>query len=120
MKNKIKIYSILNIALIIYSLSSVFSKTASNYKVLTPSFIFYYGLVILCLGLYAIIWQQVIKRLPLTTAFAFKAITVVWGIIWGVIIFNEQITLGKIIGAAIIITGVILYAFSSESEKNEL
>lgn len=119
MKNKIKIYSMLNISLIIYSLSSVFSKLASNYDVFSFNFVIYYGLVILCLGIYAIVWQQVIKRLPLITAFATKAITIVWGIVWGVIIFSEQITLGKIIGAVIIIIGVIMYAFSSEGEKNE-
>ena len=32
---------------------------------------------------YAFGWQQVIKHLPLTTAYANKAVTVVWGILLG-------------------------------------
>lgn len=41
--------------------------------------VFRYGLVILTPGVYAIVWQQIIKRLPLTAAHANKAVTIVWG-----------------------------------------
>ena len=37
----------------------------------------------LALVVYAVGWQQVIKHLPLTTAYANKAVTVVWGILLG-------------------------------------
>ena len=43
-------------------------------------------------------------------AFANKAITVVWGIIWGYLFFDEAITLKKLIGAALVMTGIVLYA----------
>ena len=71
------------------------------------------------LGFYAIGWQQIIKRLPLTTAFANKAVTVVWGIIWGAVFFHESITVGKVIGAALVIVGVVIYARADEGEVNE-
>ena len=71
-------------------------------------FIFWYGLVILNLGIYAIVWQQIIKHLPLTTAYANKAITIVWGIHWGFIFFHEQIKWNMILGAVIVIAGVIV------------
>ena len=58
--------------------------------------------------LYAIIWQQVIKRIDLTVAFANKGITVVWGLMIGKGIFNEEISLMKIVGAVIIIIGIIV------------
>ena len=81
-------------------------------------FVLFYGLVILLLGIYALLWQQIIKRMPLTTAYANKAVTVVWGMVWGALLFQEDITLQKCIGAAIIVVGVILYAFSdSKSQK---
>ena len=67
-------------------------------------------MIILLLALYAIGWQQVIKRLPLSVAFANKAITIVWGIIWGFLFFDEQVTLGKLIGAVMVIIGIVLYA----------
>ena len=58
---------------------------------------------------YAFGWQQVIKHLPLTTAYANKAITVVWGILLGFLLFGESITLRQFIGAAVIIVGIVLF-----------
>ena len=77
-------------------------------------FCIYYAVIIVLLGVYAIGWQQVIKRIPLTTAFANKAVTVVWGIVWGWFFFGESITLGKLIGAGMVIAGVVLFAKSDE------
>ncbi len=119
MKNNIKTYIILNILLVVYSLSGIFSKLASNETFFSFYFILYYGIILLCLGIYAIGWQQIIKKLPLTNAFASKAITIVWGILWGYIFFNESITIGKILGALMIIIGVVLYNLESSGEKNE-
>lgn len=74
----------------IYSMSGICSKLASGEKFLSPHFCLYYAIIILLLGFYAIGWQQIIKRLPLTTAFANKAVTVVWGIIWGAVFFRKS------------------------------
>ena len=60
-------------------------------------------------GAAAVGWQQVIKHLPLTTAYANKAITVVWGILLGFLLFGESITLRQFIGAAVIIVGIVLF-----------
>lgn len=122
MKNKIshmKTIIILHIILAIYSTSTIFSKLASKQEFLSAKFCVYYALIIILLGLYAIGWQQIIKRLPLTTAFANKAVTVVWGIIWGFLFFREPITLGKIIGALMVVGGIIMYAIADGEEKNE-
>lgn len=122
MKNKInhmKIIIILHIILAIYSTSTIFSKLAAKQEFLSLKFCIYYALIIILLGLYAIGWQQIIKRLPLTTAFANKAVTVVWGIIWGFLFFREPITLGKIIGALMVVGGIIMYAIADGEEKNE-
>jgi hypothetical protein len=73
------IYIVLHIMLMIYSMSGICSKMASKQPFLSPRFIIYYGLVIVLLGFYAIAWQQVIKILPLTTAYANRAVTVIWG-----------------------------------------
>lgn len=113
-KNKWKIWLALNMLLMIYSTSGIFSKLASRETFLSPRFIFYYGMIIALLGVYAIGWQQIIKRLPLTTAFANKAVTVVWGLIWGLLFFDESITIGKIVGIIFVVAGVVLYAKSDE------
>ena len=100
----------LHILLMVYSMSGICSKLASSQHFLSAKFCLYYAAVILLLGLHAIGWQQIIKRLPLTTAFANKAVTVVWGIIWGTVFFRESISIGKITGALFVMIGVILFA----------
>lgn len=108
-KRQLNVFLLLHLLMIVYSTSGIFSKLAAGTDFLSIPFCLYYGCIILLLGIYAIGWQQIIKRMPLTTAFANKAVTVVWGIIWGTIFFHEQITLGKIAGAALVIAGIVLY-----------
>lgn len=120
MKNKKGIVMLaLHILLLIYSLGSVCSKKASGFPFLSFKFILFYCCVMAILFIYAIGWQQIIKRMPLTAAYANKAVTVVWGIIWGIIFFGEKVTPGKIVGAVVVITGVVLYAFSDRQEEKE-
>lgn len=107
----------LNILLLFFSLGGVFSKMASGQPVLSIKFILCYGTLLLIMFAYAIGWQQIIKRLPLTTAYANRAIDVVWGLIWGLLFFDEKITIGKIIGAIIVIAGVVLYVTGEEKEN---
>ena len=99
----------LHLMLMLYSMSEICSKKAAGESFLSVRFCLYYGTVILLLGVYAIGWQQVIKRIPLTTAFANKAVTVVWGLVWGALFFREAVTLGKLLGAVLVIAGVILF-----------
>lgn len=107
-KQKLKSYISLHILLAVYSLGGICSKLAGQNKFSSFWFIFFYGLVILNLGVYAIVWQQIIKKLPLNTAYSNKAITIVWGILWGFVFFREQIKWNMLLGAAIVILGVIV------------
>ena len=116
--NKKKYFIYLHILLVLYSLSAVFSKLASVEPFLSIKFCVFYGLVLFLLALYALCWQQIIKHLPLTVAYANKAITVVWGIIWGLLIFGEKLTPGKVLGAVFVICGIVLYAVSDGSEAD--
>ena len=107
----------LNVLLMFFSLGGIFSKLASKQPFLSLKFILCYGALLFIMFVYAIGWQQVIKRLPLTMAYANRAVTIVWGIIWGLLFFNEKLNLGKIIGAVIVIAGVLLYV--TESDEGE-
>ena len=69
----------LHVLLLFYSLSGIFSKNAAYQPVLSIPFFLLYGGMLAVLFIYAIGWQQIIKRLPLTVAFANKAVTVVLG-----------------------------------------
>lgn len=117
MKKKLYVYMGLHILLLVYSASTVFSKLASGYSFLSFKFLLCYGMVLLLLGVYAVFWQQIIKRLPLMTAYANKAVTVVWGIVWGAAVFHEKITWGKVLGAVLVIAGVILYVSGDYGEE---
>ena len=106
----------LQLLLAFYSLSSVCSKMAAQEEFLSAKFILYYGAVILFLGIYAVVWQQILKKLPLVMAYMNKAVTVIWGMIWGVVFFGESITFNKIIGCFIIVVGVCLVVSEKEEE----
>ena len=110
---------LLHIMLMIYSMSGICSKLAAGQKFLSMKFCLYYGLIILLHGFYAIGWQQIIKRMPLTAAFAKEAVTVVWGIRWGFVFFKEPITPGKVVGAVLVIVGIVMYALADKEAEHE-
>ena len=118
LQNK-KYYLLLHLLLFLYSLAGIFSKKAAIESFLSSSFLFYYLPLIFILVIYAIGWQQVIKVLPLSTAFANKAVTVIWALVWGKLIFNENITAGKLIGVGFIIAGIVLFSYLDKSVANE-
>ncbi len=100
----------LHLLLAVYSLAGVCGKLAAGRPFLSLPFCLWYGGALVLLGLYALGWQQVIKRLPLTAAYASKAVTVIWGILWGALLFHEEITAGKLAGAMLIAAGVLLFS----------
>ncbi len=106
----------LHLLFILYSVSNIFSKLAASEVFLSVRFCINYFMAILFLGAYAIGWQQIIKRMPLTTAFANKAVTVIWGLIFGALWFQERVTVGKLLGASLVVCGVVLFA--REDGKN--
>lgn len=94
---------------------------ASRYTdhIFSFSFIFWFGLVFVIMFAYAIIWQQILKRMPLTVAYANKPVTLIWGIIWGALIFGEKITVNMLIGAAVIFAGIYLVTGETEEKGGE-
>lgn len=107
-----KTYLALHALLVVYSLNGVLSKLAASYPFMSLRFLLLYGAGVGLLGIYAIGWQQVIKRLPLTTAYANRAVSVIWGIVWGALIFHERLNAYQVMGALIVLTGVVLYAWA--------
>lgn len=98
-------YGILYLAFFVYSIASVFAKMASSQPTLIRTGLFF-ATEIVSLGIYAIIWQQALKRFPLVVAMSNKGITVIFGLLWSALIFGESISLPNIIGSALVIAGV--------------
>lgn len=115
-RKKFKILLLLYALLVLYSISGVFSKIAAGQPFMSASFFICYAAMLLLLGIYAIGWQQVIKHLSLTAAYANRAVTVVLGMVWGVLFFNEPVTAGKAAGVFLVITGIMIYA-GADGEK---
>lgn len=103
-------YLLLHLSLLCSSLSGVCSKMAAKHtdRIFSFSFIFWFGLVFVIMFAYAIAWQQILKRMPLTTAYANKPVTLIWGIIWGCLIFHEAVSWRMILGALVIFAGIYL------------
>ena len=95
-----KLSNLKNIALlqgviIIYTISSVMSKQASAHGEQLFLFLFFFGLEFVLLGIYAVLWQQMIKRFELSVAYANRSMAVVWSMVWAVVFFHNTITIKK-------------------------
>lgn len=111
-----RIYLFLHLMLMLMSLAGVCNKAAAGQELFSAYFCLYMACEFVLMVIYAIGWQQVIKRLPLITAYANKAATVIWGIIWGNVFFHEPVTLGKVAGSLLVAAGVALYASAKEKQ----
>ncbi len=114
--HRIIVLIVLHVMLAIWSCTDVLSKYAAGEDFFSTGFFVMWAGVLVLMGVYALGWQQVIRRMPLATAFANKAITIVWGLFWGVALFGEAVTLGKIVGAVLVVAGIVLFVFSDPDE----
>ena len=114
-----KSFLLLHGILCLYSCGAIVSKTAAQKELFSIEFLVLYGIVLCNLGIYAIAWQKVLKNVPLNIAYANKAITVIWGMIWGFLFFKENITIQKVLGALIIIVATIMIVKSDNVAEQE-
>lgn len=112
MSKDLKTYFFLHLLLMVYSTNGILSKLAAGKTFLSWPFLLLYGGVIVLLVVYALGWQQVLKRVPLSVAYANKAVTVVWGCVWGVLVFREHLSPGKVIGGVLVLAGIALYGWA--------
>ena len=117
--NNFASFLLMHAGFLIYSFYTVLGKIAAKYDFLSLRFCIFYCILILILFIYAIVWQQVLKVIPLSFATANKASTIVWGMFWSFIFFQEEITFKKIFGAVIIITGIILLSSATNTEDQK-
>ena len=108
MKNKAVAFLVMHVAFLLYALYAVIGKIGAQTDFLSPRFILLYGIVFILLFVSEVLWQQVLKVIPLTIATANKTITIVWGIVFGFVFFKEAISLKMIIGAIVILAGILL------------
>lgn len=98
----------LQAAVIIYTLAGVCGRFAGNHQFLSLGFILWFGCEFLILGVYAILWQQIIKRVDLSVAYVNRSLALIWSLLWAFLIFREEIRLSNIIGVIIIVIGTLI------------
>ena len=108
-KSKISDYMVLYSAFFVYSISSVCAKFAALQAERFRTLCFF-AAEILFLGIYALIYQQALKRFTLVVAMSNKGITVILGLLWSVVLFGERIGPLNVLGAIVIIIGIGMVA----------
>lgn len=105
---KRNLYALAFIAILFESLTSPFLKLGGRHPFLSPMYLFWFGAAVVILAGYAVAWQLILERLPLTTAYLRKGVTYTFIFVWAAAIFHEQITLQQIIGIIVIIIGMVV------------
>ena len=95
---------------LIYACTSIFTKMASRQEMLSWPWLLWIAGAVGVMGVYALLWQQVIARMPLSTAYMFKGTSLIFVLLFSVLLFGESITLNNVIGTVIIIAGITLFA----------
>lgn len=96
----------LQAAVILYTCTDIAAKLASGYPFLSMGFVLCYSAEILILGIYALCWQQIIKKVDISVAYSNRASAIFWATLWAAVIFQEHISLKNIIGIVIIFAGI--------------
>ncbi len=94
----------------VYASVSIATKFTSLQEFLSLKYFLGLAIVVAMLGIYAIIWQQVLKRIELTTAYMFKGTSLIFVLLFSALIFNETITVWNIVGASLIVGGIVWFA----------
>lgn len=108
-------YIFLVIINLLYACVSIFTKLASQQEFMSWNFMLGVMGAVGVMGLYAVLWQQILKRIELSVAYMFKGTSIVFVMILACWLFGEQITWNNILGAIIIIVGIVLFAYNPKS-----
>ena len=87
---------------------------ASPYAFLSAPYILWVAGAIGVMGVYAVLWQQIIKRFDLSVAYCNRAFAVCWSFLWGILLFGESVKPLNIVGIAIVLAGILLVNFDAE------
>ena len=79
---KRNLYALAIVAIVFESLSSTVLKLGGQYPFLSTGYLFFFCLAVGIMALYAVAWQLLLERLPLTTAYLRKGLTYVLIFVW--------------------------------------
>lgn len=106
-----KKYGLLIFSFLILSCSGACLKMASMQEFLSIAYICYFGLTVLVMAVFAVLWQKVLEDIPLNIAYLCKSSTVGLSLLYAYLLFGEQITRNNIIGCIMIIFGIMVLSY---------
>ena len=92
----------------LYACVGICTKMAALQPTFSWPDLLWFGASCAIIGAYAILWQQVLRRIELSTAYMFKGTTLIFTMLIAALLFGETITIPNIIGSIIIITGITI------------
>ena len=96
----------------LYACVGICTKMAAMQSPMSWPYLLWFGGAVAIIGAYAILWQQILERIGLSTAYMFKGTTLIFTMLIAALLFGEAITLPNILGSVIIIVGIIFLARS--------
>lgn len=112
MQNSLKMTGALVGINLLYACVGICTKMASMQEMFSWPYLLWFGCAVAIIGLFAVLWQQVLRRVEISTAYLFKGTTLIFTMIIAAVLFGEPITVPNIIGSIIIVTGITLLARS--------
>lgn len=112
-------FLLMYVAFFVYSFASVFSKLASAQPFLSATYFCCLFAMLTIMALYAVVWQIVLKRIPLSIAISNKPIALICSLFWAVFFFNEKLTIKMIIGILFIFVGIVIIGFDSRTVEEK-
>lgn len=108
--NKIVQYIVLVLVYLFYACISVIMKYTGLQQPLTIEWCVGFVLLVVTLGVYAIAWQQILKRIELGVAYMFKGLSLFFIMLLLALCYGEPITPMKLLSTGIIVMGIVVYA----------
>ena len=102
--------------LLMYAVVSVFAKLA-GLRMAGADWLWtlvFLGMEAFALLVYSVLWQQVLKRMPLNFAYSNKGVCTLWTALFGLLFFGESLTWGKALGILVVLIGVLLVVTDHE------
>ena len=96
----------------LYACVGICTKMAALQDAFSWPYLLWFVGAVAIIALYAVLWQQILRRIELSTAYMFKGTTLIFTMLIAALLFGEAITVPNIIGSVIIITGITLLARS--------
>ena len=94
----------------LYACVGICTKMAALQAPMSWPYLLWFCGAVAIIGIYAILWQQVLRRIELSTAYMFKGTTLIFTMLIAALLFGETITIPNIIGSVIIVTGIVILA----------